>query len=82
MTRLTDDEKRRGVVTFSSGNHGQAIALCGTMLQIPTVVIMPADAPAVKIAGTRQKRRRGDPLQPRGGIPRADRRPACRASAA
>jgi threonine dehydratase len=54
MTRLTDDEKRRGVVTFSSGNHGQAIALCGTMLQIPTVVIMPADAPAVKIAGTRQ----------------------------
>ncbi len=53
LSRLSPDERRRGVVTFSSGNHAQAIALAGQVLDIPRVIVMPADAPAVKVAGTR-----------------------------
>jgi threonine dehydratase len=48
LSRLPADERRRGVVTFSSGNHAQAIALAGQLLDIPRVIVMPADAPAVK----------------------------------
>jgi threonine dehydratase len=53
LSRLGADERRRGVVTFSSGNHAQAIALAGQLLDIPRVIVMPADAPAVKIQATR-----------------------------
>src|SRR5204863_7833915 len=52
LSRLTADERRRGVVTFSSGNHAQAIALAGQVLGIPRVVVMPSDAPAVKPIAT------------------------------
>src|SRR5947207_15775128 len=52
LSRLTADERRRGVVTFSSGNHAQAIALAGQVLDIPRVIVMPADAPAVKRSAT------------------------------
>ena len=52
LSRLTPDERRRGVVTFSSGNHAQAIALAGQVLDIPRVIVMPSDAPAVKRAAT------------------------------
>jgi len=52
LSRLTADERRRGVVTFSSGNHAQAIALAGQVLGIPRVVVMPSDAPAVKRIAT------------------------------
>jgi threonine dehydratase len=45
-------EARRGVVTYSSGNHAQALALAGALLGIPVTVIMPQDAPAVKRAAT------------------------------
>ena len=45
LSRLSADERRRGVVTFSSGNHAQAIALAGQLLDIPRVIVMPADAP-------------------------------------
>src|SRR4249919_2115325 len=48
LSRLNADERRRCVVTFSSGNHAQAIALAGQVLDIPRVIVMPADAPAVK----------------------------------
>ncbi|MCC7392329.1 threo-3-hydroxy-L-aspartate ammonia-lyase [Candidatus Sumerlaeota bacterium] len=54
MSRLTDEQKQRGVLTFSSGNHGQAIACCGKALGIATVVIMPATAPRLKIDNTRE----------------------------
>ncbi len=50
---LTDDEKRRGVLTYSSGNHAQGIALAGNLLCVPTTIIMPTDAPPVKIEATR-----------------------------
>ena len=52
LSRLTTDQRRRGVVTFSSGNHAQAIALAGKLLDIPRVIVMPSDAPAIKRAAT------------------------------
>jgi threonine dehydratase len=54
LSRLSDDDRRRGVLTFSSGNHAQAIALSGRLLSIPTVVVMPRDAPEVKVRATRE----------------------------
>ena len=52
LSRLSRTEGTRGVVTFSSGNHAQAIALAGQVLDIPRVIVMPSDAPAVKRAAT------------------------------
>ena len=52
LSRLNRDERARGVVTFSSGNHAQAIALAGQILNIPRVIVMPSDAPAVKRIAT------------------------------
>ena len=52
LSRLSPDQRLRGVVTYSSGNHAQAIALAGQILDIPRVVVMPSDAPAVKRAAT------------------------------
>src|SRR3954462_14447625 len=52
LSRLDADARRRGVVTFSSGNHAQAIALAGQVLDIPRVIVMPSDAPAVKRIAT------------------------------
>jgi threo-3-hydroxy-L-aspartate ammonia-lyase len=54
MTRLDADARRRGVLTHSSGNHAQAIALAGRLLGITTTIVMPEDAPAVKLAATRE----------------------------
>ncbi|WP_204104817.1 MULTISPECIES: threo-3-hydroxy-L-aspartate ammonia-lyase [Spirulina sp. CCY15215] len=53
LSQLSPEEKCQGVVTYSSGNHAQAIALSGKLLEIPTTIIMPRDAPEVKIAATR-----------------------------
>jgi threonine dehydratase len=53
VSKLTDEERARGVLTFSSGNHAQAMALTGRLLGIPVVVVMPDNAPAAKIEGTR-----------------------------
>jgi len=53
MSRLSSDERRRGVLAYSSGNHAQAVALAGKILGIRVVIVMPADAPAVKIEATR-----------------------------
>ncbi len=52
MSLLSPEERGRGVVTFSSGNHAQAVALVGRILGVATVVVMPADAPAIKRAAT------------------------------
>ena len=54
LSKLSADERRRGVLTFSSGNHAQAIALSGRLLLVPTVVVMPNDAPEVKVRATRE----------------------------
>ena len=53
VSLLSAEERARGVLTFSSGNHAQAVALTGRLLEIPVVVVMPDNAPAAKIAGTR-----------------------------
>ena len=53
MSRLSDAEQAAGVLTYSSGNHAQAIALSGKLLGIRTTVIMPDDAPSVKKIATR-----------------------------
>jgi threonine dehydratase len=52
-SRLTDEHRARGVLTYSSGNHAQALALAGALLEVPTVIVMPADAPRVKLEATR-----------------------------
>jgi threonine dehydratase len=52
MSQLTDDQKNRGVITHSSGNHAQAVALVGRLMGIKTVVVMPDDAPPIKRAAT------------------------------
>ncbi|HSU13862.1 threo-3-hydroxy-L-aspartate ammonia-lyase [Longimicrobium sp.] len=53
VSRLSDEERARGVLTYSSGNHAQAVALTGRLLGVKTVVVMPEDAPGPKIEGTR-----------------------------
>ncbi len=53
VSQLSAEQKKRGVVSFSSGNHAQALALVGKLLHTPTVIVMPKDAPAVKLAATR-----------------------------
>jgi threonine dehydratase len=53
IARLSPEAKRRGVVAFSSGNHAQAIAYAGQLQEVPTVIIMPQDAPAMKVAATK-----------------------------
>jgi threo-3-hydroxy-L-aspartate ammonia-lyase len=52
LSVLTPEERRRGVVAFSSGNHAQAVALSSHLLGIPAVIVMPHDAPATKVAAT------------------------------
>ncbi len=51
---LTEEEKRRGVVAFSSGNHAQAVALAAREAGVRAIVTMPQDAPRSKVAATRQ----------------------------
>src|SRR3989338_413223 len=51
LARLSMEQKRRGVVAYSSGNHAQAVALAGKLLGIAAVIVMPDDAPAVKAEG-------------------------------
>jgi len=53
LSLLSPDEKRRGVLAFSSGNHAQAVALAGRLLGVPTTIVMPEDAPRVKLEATR-----------------------------
>ena len=53
ISQLSETERKRGVITYSSGNHAQAIALAGRILGVPATIVMPRDAPAVKIEGTR-----------------------------
>jgi len=54
LSKLDAAARSRGVVAFSSGNHAQAVALAGRLLGIPAVIVMPHDAPPVKLAATRE----------------------------
>lgn len=53
LARFTPEQRRAGVITFSSGNHAQAVALSARMLGIPAAILMPLDAPAAKVEATR-----------------------------
>ncbi|MFL5381613.1 MAG: threo-3-hydroxy-L-aspartate ammonia-lyase [Longimicrobiaceae bacterium] len=53
VSKLSAEERARGVLAYSSGNHAQAVALTGRLLGVKTVVVMPQDAPGAKIDGTR-----------------------------
>jgi threonine dehydratase len=53
ISRLDPEQRRAGVLAYSSGNHAQAVALAARMLRTPAVIVMPEDAPRVKLAATR-----------------------------
>ncbi|HEX3126156.1 MAG TPA: pyridoxal-phosphate dependent enzyme [Thermoanaerobaculia bacterium] len=53
LTLMTPEERSRGVVAFSSGNHAQAVALAARELGVRATIVMPLDAPASKVAATR-----------------------------
>ena len=53
LVQLDDEQRRRGVVAFSSGNHARGVAIAARRLGIRATIVMPSDAPAVKVEGTR-----------------------------
>ncbi len=53
IAQLTEAERRRGVLAYSSGNHAQAVAAAARRLEVAATIVMPADAPAVKLESTR-----------------------------
>ena len=53
ISRLDRETRRRGIVAFSSGNHAQGVALAARMLGVPATIVMPNDAPAIKVEATR-----------------------------
>lgn len=53
LAQFTDEQRERGVLAFSAGNHAQAIALSARLLDMPAAIVMPEDAPASKMAATR-----------------------------
>jgi len=61
LARFSPEQRQRGAIAFSSGNHAQAVALAARLLGMPAVLVMPNDAPAAKLAATRGY------LQGRGG---------------
>jgi threo-3-hydroxy-L-aspartate ammonia-lyase len=57
LAQFTAEQRRGGVIAFSSGNHAQAIALSARLLDMPSVIVMPIDSPAAKLAATRDYQR-------------------------
>ena len=54
LSQFSPEQRKGGVLAFSSGNHAQAIALSARLLEMPAVIVMPEDAPAAKMAATRE----------------------------
>ncbi len=54
IVQLSDEQRRRGVVAHSSGNHGQAVAYAARRFGLRAVIVMPASAPAIKVEGVRR----------------------------
>jgi threonine dehydratase len=54
VMRLSDDQRKRGVITYSSGNHGQAVALAASRLGAPAVIVMPTTTPTIKVEGVKR----------------------------
>lgn len=53
LAQLPPEQRRAGVIAYSSGNHAQAVALAASLLDVPATIVMPLDAPASKVAATR-----------------------------
>ncbi len=53
LLALSPEERKRGVVTFSSGNHAQAVAIAAAYLGVSATIVMPTDAPKAKVASTK-----------------------------
>jgi threo-3-hydroxy-L-aspartate ammonia-lyase len=53
VTQLSDEAKAKGILTYSSGNHAQAIALVGKLLKLKTTIVMPENAPKIKLEATK-----------------------------
>jgi threonine dehydratase len=53
LAQLSDEQRRAGVITYSSGNHGLAIALAARWLAVPAVIVMPTTAPPIKVEGAK-----------------------------
>jgi threonine dehydratase len=75
---LSEADKQRGVITYSSGNHAQAMALVGKLLGVKTVIVMPDNAPATKRAATEGYGAQVVPYDPQTG----DRQPIAESLAA
>ena len=54
IAMLTEEQRRHGVIAYSSGNHAQAVALAGRLQSVATTIVMPKDAPAAKVSATRE----------------------------
>ena len=54
VLRLAPERRRAGLVAYSSGNHAQAVACAGAAVGAPVTIVMPSDAPAIKVANTRR----------------------------
>lgn len=54
IATLSEEQRRRGVVAYSSGNHAQAVAFAGRLQGVATIIVMPKDAPASKVSATRE----------------------------
>jgi len=54
IATMTDDQRRRGVIAYSSGNHAQAVAYAGRLQGVAATIVMPKDAPAAKVTATRE----------------------------
>jgi threonine dehydratase len=54
LAQFTAEQRRAGVIAFSSGNHAQAVALSARLLGMPSVIVMPKDSPSAKLAATRE----------------------------
>ncbi len=80
LAQFTPEQRKGGVVAFSSGNHAQAIALSARLLGMPATIVMPQDAPAIKIEATRGYGAEVAALRPLHRGSRGDR-PAARARA-
>ena len=53
LLQLSEEDRKRGVVAFSSGNHARGVAIAARRMGIDAIIVMPSDAPAVKVDGTR-----------------------------
>jgi len=54
LVQLSPEQRKKGVVAFSSGNHAQGVALAAQRIGLPALIVMPSDAPAIKVAKTRE----------------------------